>query len=74
MSLVQIRWLPMLLLNATLWSIAVPVAIMPVDRLRKKLRIGKLRSAWGRFRPVAPAAGFPAGQTGMLDRTAGFGQ
>jgi hypothetical protein len=29
--------LPMLLLNATLWSIAVLKAIMLVDRLRKKL-------------------------------------
>ena len=28
----------------------------------------------GRFRPVAPAAGFSTWQPAMLDRTAGFGQ
>jgi len=31
-------------------------------------------TAKGRFRPVAPAAGFPSGQPDMLGRTAGFGQ
>ena len=29
--------LPMLLLNATLWSVAVLIAVMLVDRFRKKL-------------------------------------
>lgn len=33
-----------------------------------------VRSTSGRFRPAAPAAGFPTWQPAMLDRTGGFGQ